>query len=79
LQEDQQITTMLKSLKKEMSTMAPKEHKWVRFVNYHSSEPNPDPKRPYPYGNNWFKSWISFINKCKHMCGEGINLMDKWM
>jgi hypothetical protein len=27
LQEDQQITTMLKSLRKEMSTMALKEHK----------------------------------------------------
>ncbi len=56
LQKDQQITTMLKSLRKEMNMMTPKEHKWTSFVNCHSSELNPNPKGPYPYGNNWFKS-----------------------
>jgi hypothetical protein len=54
VQEDQQITILLRSLRKEMNTMTPKEHKWISFLNYHSSELNLNPKGICPYGNNWF-------------------------
>jgi hypothetical protein len=59
VQEDQQITILLRSLRKEMNTMTPKEHKWTSSVNYHSSELNPNSKGPYPYGNNWFHVYTS--------------------
>jgi hypothetical protein len=52
VQEDQQIITILRSLRKEINMMTPKEHKLTSCVNYHSSELNPNPKRPYPYANN---------------------------
>jgi hypothetical protein len=54
VQEDQQIITLLKRLRKEKNKMTPKENKWTSFVNYHSSELNCNPKGPYPYGNNLF-------------------------
>jgi hypothetical protein len=38
VQEDQQIITLLKRLRKEKNKMTPKENKWTSFVNYHSSE-----------------------------------------
>jgi hypothetical protein len=34
VQEDQQIITIIRSLRKEINVMTPKEHKWTSFLNY---------------------------------------------